>query len=205
MAQAPLSRRDQNKLEKRGRIIAAARAFFAQKGFEATTIQDIADAAGVSVGTVFLYAKAKEDLLILVFHDEMTGVIEQAYRVAVQQAGLVDQLCAFFEAEADYHERDLPLARALMRKLGYVDSAEQRESVTELMTANYTRLAMLIEAAKTRGEVGAAVPLLPAARSVFACYYLHLGGFLSGYIDRDRFNRTIREHFELLLKGLGAG
>ena len=205
MAQAPLSRRDQNKLEKRGRIIAAARAFFAQKGFEATTIQDIADAAGVSVGTVFLYAKAKEDLLILVFHDEMTGVVDQAYRAALKHTGLVDQLCAFFDVEVDYHERDLPLARALMRKLGYVDSVEQRDAVTELMTANYTRLAMLIEAGKTRGEVGAAAPLLPAARSIFACYYLHLGGFLSGYIDRDRFDRMVREHFELLLKGLGAG
>ncbi len=205
MAAAPLSRRDQNKLEKRGRIIAAARAFFAQKGFEATTTQEIADAAAVSVGTVFLYAKAKDDLLILVFHDEMTGVIESAYRAANLQKGLLDQLCAFFDVQAAYHERDLPLARALMRKLGYVDSAEQRDAVTELMGNNYRKLSMLVDRAKMNGEVASDTPLLLAARSIFACYYLQLGGLLSGYIDRERFDRFLREHFALLLKGLGAG
>lgn len=205
MAASPLSRRDQNKLEKRGRIIAAARAFFAQKGFEATTTQEIADAAGVSVGTVFLYAKAKEDLLILVFHEEMTAVIENAFRAASRQQGLLDQLCAYFETLLAYHERDLPLARALMRKLGYVDSIEQRDAVTELMSAIYAKLAILVDRAKASGEVSADTPLLLAARSIFACYYLHLGELLSGYIGRERFDRFLRGHFALLLKGLGAG
>ena len=204
MAASALSRRDQNKLEKRGRIIAAARAFFAQKGFDATTTQEIADAAGVSVGTVFLYAKAKDDLLILVFHEEMTAVIESAYRAANKHKGLLDQLIAFFNTQAAYHERDLPLARALMRKLGYVDSVEQRAAVTELMSSNYAKLAMLVDRGKMAGEVSADTPLLLAARSIFACYYLQLGGLLSGYIDRERFDRFLRDHFTLLLKGLGS-
>ncbi len=204
MAASALSRRDQNKLEKRGRIIAAARAFFAQKGFDAATTQEIADAAGVSVGTVFLYAKAKDDLLILVFREEMTAVIENAYRAANQHKGLLDQLIAFFDTQAAYHERDLPLARALMRKLGYVDSVEQRTAVTELMSSNYAKLAILVDRAKLAGEVRADTPLLLAARSIFACYYLQLGGLLSGYIDRERFDRFLRDHFTLLLKGLGS-
>ena len=50
MAGPVQSRRDQNKVEKRGRIIAAARALFTHKGFDATTTQEIADAAGVAAG-----------------------------------------------------------------------------------------------------------------------------------------------------------
>src|SRR5665213_4126404 len=79
LAVAAIGRREQNKLEKRGRIIAAARALFTHKGFDATTSQEIADAAGVGSGTVFTYARTKEDLLILVFHDEMMDVVERAY------------------------------------------------------------------------------------------------------------------------------
>ena len=94
LAAAALGRREQNKLEKRGRIIAAARALFTHKGFEATTTQEIAEAAGVAAGTVFTYARTKEDLLILVFHDEMMDVVERAYAAARGAAGLLDQSIA---------------------------------------------------------------------------------------------------------------
>jgi AcrR family transcriptional regulator len=203
LAAAVLGRREQNKLEKRGRIIAAARALFTHKGFEATTSQEIADAAGVASGTVFTYAKTKDDLLILVFHDEMMEVAERAYVAARATDGLLDQANAFFETMVAYHERDLPLAHALMRQLGYVGSTEQRALVSELMTSVLGRLALLVQAAKTDGKVDATSALIPSARSLFAIYYFHLGGLLSGYLDRAQFDRALRTDLGLLLRGLG--
>jgi len=202
MAGGALSRREQNKLEKRGRIIAAARALFTHKGFEATTTQEIAEAAGVAAGTVFTYAKSKDDLLILVFHDEMLAVVERAYGTAREHAGLIPAAIAFFEGLVAYHERDLPLAHALMRQLGYVASAEQRAMVSDLMTILLQRLAMLVQAAKVTGEVRPSAPLTSAARSMFAIYYLHLGALLNGYLDRRQFDAALRNDFELLLRGL---
>jgi AcrR family transcriptional regulator len=203
LAAAALGRREQNKLEKRGRIIAAARALFTHKGFEATTSQEIADAAGVGSGTVFTYAKTKDDLLILVFHDEMMGLVERAYAAARASEGLLDQAITFFETFVGYHERDLPLAHALMRQLGYVASAEQRSVVSELMTSLLGRLALLVQAAKNDGKVDATSALIPSARSMFAIYYFHLGGLLSGYLDRAQFDRALRTDLGLLLRGLG--
>jgi AcrR family transcriptional regulator len=203
LAAAALGRREQNKLEKRGRIIAAARALFTHKGFEATTSQEIADAAGVGAGTVFTYARTKDDLLILVFHDEMLEVVERAYAAARGSAGLLDQTIKFFETLVAYHERDLPLAHALMRQLGYVGSADQRSLVSELMTSLLGRLALLVQAAKNDGTVDAASPLTPAARALFAIYYFHLGGLLSGYLDRAQFDRALRTDLGLLFRGLG--
>jgi len=203
LAAAALGRREQNKLEKRGRIIAAARALFTHKGFEATTSLEIADAAGVGSGTVFSYARTKEDLLILVFHDEMMGLVERAYLAAQGSTGLLDQLIAFFETYVAYHERDRPLAHALMRQLGYVESADQRSLVSELMTKLLGRLAQLVQAAKDDGKVDATSALIPSARSLFAIYYFHLGGLLSGYLDRAQFDRALRTDLGLLLRGLG--
>ncbi len=203
MAAAALGQREQNKLEKRGRIIAAARALFTHKGFEATTSQEIADAAGVASGTVFTYAKTKDDLLILVFHDEMMEVAERAYVAARATNGLLDQAVAFFETMVAYHERDLPLAHALMRQLGYVGSTDQRSLVSELMTSVLGRLALLVQAAKTDGKVDATSALIPSARSLFAIYYFNLGGLLSGYLDRAQFDRALRTDLGLLLRGLG--
>jgi AcrR family transcriptional regulator len=202
LATATLGRRDQNKVEKRGRIITAARALFRHKGFDATTSQEIADAAGVASGTVFTYARTKEDLLIMVFHDEMMDIVERGYRAAQGVEGLLDQAIAFFEIMVAYHERDLPLAHSLMRQLGFVSSEDQRALVSELMTSLFRRLAQLIDAAKAKGGVSAACPLLPAARSLFAIYYFPLGSMLSGYIDRAQFDRALRTELELVLRGL---
>ena len=203
MTAAALGRREQNKLEKRGRIIAAARALFTHKGFEATTSQEIADAAGVGSGTIFTYAKTKDDLLILVFHDEMMELVERAYAAARASEGLLDQAITFFETFVAYHERDLPLAHALMRQLGYVGSSEQRSAVSELMTSLLGRLALIVQAAKDEGKVDATSALMPSARSLFAIYYFHLGGLLSGYLDRAQFDRALRTDLGLLLRGLG--
>lgn len=203
LAAAALGRREQNKLEKRGRIVAAARALFRHKGFDATTSQEIADAAGVGAGTVFTYARTKDDLLIMVFHDEMMDVVESGYAAARQADGLLDQVIIFFATMVTYHERDLALAHALMRQLGYVGGDDQRTLVRELMTKLLARLAQLVEAAKHTDQVGAASPLLAAARCLFAIYYFHLGGLLSGYLDRPQFDRNLRTDLGLLLRGLG--
>lgn len=47
---------------KRQAIIEAAREIFAKQGYEETTIADIAAAAGVAVGTVYLYFRNKRDI-----------------------------------------------------------------------------------------------------------------------------------------------
>jgi AcrR family transcriptional regulator len=197
-----LSRREQNKQEKRGRIIAAARALFRTKGFDATTTQEIAEAAGVASGTVFTYAKTKDDLLILVFHDEMMEVVEKGFRSSRRRTGLVEQAFAFFDTMVDYHLRDPALAHALMRQLGYVGSADQRALVSELMESLLGRLAELVEAGKSSGEVGARTSRSASARTLFAIYYFHLGNLLSGYLTRPQFDRGLRTDLGLLLTGL---
>jgi AcrR family transcriptional regulator len=202
LAAATLGRREQNKFDKRGRIIAAARDLFTRKGFEATTSQEIADAAGVAGGTVFTYARTKDDLLILVFHDEMFDVIRRADIAARGHDGLLEQAIAFFGALVAYHERDLRLATALMRQLGYVGASEQRALVRDLMKGLLGRLALLVDAAKVKGAVAGATPLFPSARSLFAIYYFHLGGLLSGYVDKPQFDRALRTDLGLLLRGL---
>lgn len=50
--------------ERQKQILDAAARVFAAKGFDATTIRDVARAAGVSDGSIYLYFKNKQDLLV---------------------------------------------------------------------------------------------------------------------------------------------
>lgn len=66
--------------EKRARqelILNAAQEVFLSKGFEQTTIEDIADKAELSKGTLYLYFKSKEDLYVAVFLDGLEHLYQQ--------------------------------------------------------------------------------------------------------------------------------
>lgn len=65
--------------DKRQAILAAARELFASQGYEETTIAEIARAAGMAVGTVYLYFQNKHDILIdvcLTLNAEVAKVIQ---------------------------------------------------------------------------------------------------------------------------------
>ena len=66
IASEPVGRRERNKQAKLDRIIAAAAELFAERGVEEVTTQQIADRADIGTGTLFLYAKTKGELLLLV-------------------------------------------------------------------------------------------------------------------------------------------
>ncbi|WP_422345990.1 TetR/AcrR family transcriptional regulator [Parasphingorhabdus sp.] len=204
MGQAATGRRQQNKLEKRARITAAARALFTHKGYEATTTQEIAEAAGVAAGTIFIYAKTKEALLTLVFHDEIMDLVVSAHAEAKDLPLVADRIIAFLDCLVRYHERDIELARVLIRQLGSAVSDDQKEIAAQPLTTVLARLTLLIEAAKADGQVDPVHPSFVAARVLFGIYYLHLGGFLNGHITRQQFDRNLRQDVGLFLTGLAA-
>jgi len=60
--------------DKRERILSAAERIFARHGFFAAKVSDVAKEAGVADGTIYLYFKSKDDLLISLFERRMQPV-----------------------------------------------------------------------------------------------------------------------------------
>ncbi len=54
------------------RLIDAATALFAERGFEATSVQDVVTAAGVTKGAMYHYFTSKDDLLYEIYHRLLT-------------------------------------------------------------------------------------------------------------------------------------
>jgi AcrR family transcriptional regulator len=64
-----------------GEILDAALELFVEKGFAATRLEDVAQRAGVSKGTVYLYFDSKEDLFKAVIRSGMVRAIEEAEKL----------------------------------------------------------------------------------------------------------------------------
>src|SRR5205085_12101013 len=89
---------------KRDAILRAAIDVFAERGFFNAQVADVARAAGVAAGTVYLYFKSKDDLLVSIFERSMREGLNSG-RAAV--AGLDDPA-----------ERLRRLARGHLARLG---------------------------------------------------------------------------------------
>lgn len=199
---APAGRRERNKQEKLDRILAAARDLFADKGFTETTTQEIAERADIGTGTLFLYAKSKEDLLIMVFKDEMIETSQTALRKVSTDAPLVDQLMQVFGAMVAYHNRDLPLARALIREITILANPDRREDVRALMRIIYGGIGDVIAGARSRERIRDGIDLVLAGEALFGIYYVGLIGWLNGQLTKQAFLKRLRTKLALAIDGL---
>ena len=78
--------------DKRPRILEAARKRFRYYGVRKTTMQEIARDAGVAVGTLYLYFKDKDDLLVACTDEYVTRHRRQAEAIVASDASAADKL-----------------------------------------------------------------------------------------------------------------
>lgn len=78
----PPGRRERAKEDKKRRIEQAARALFAERGVGGVTTQQIADRADVAIGTLYLYAATKAELLIMVQNRRFGAAIDDGLAAA---------------------------------------------------------------------------------------------------------------------------
>ena len=198
--EAVLGRREQNKLEKRRRLMAAARLLFQSDGLEATTAA-ITQAAGVGAGTFYLYFASKEDLIIEVFRDDIRGVWNDAFALVRPDNPVVEQIIGVFSGVTSVHERDAELARLWFRELPYASPSTQ-SAANDVVSWAQHRLESLLDAAKTRGELDREVDIAVLSRMCLDLWIAlmirrHSGGITApGAIDR--LGATLRMTFRYM-------
>ena len=99
--------------EKEDRILNAATELFAHYGFKKTSIDQIANKAGVGKGTVYLICESKEDLLYRVVHREIRAWVAGLSK-QVDPRVPADQLLITCSFEAHRYLEERPLVRDLL-------------------------------------------------------------------------------------------
>ncbi len=162
-------RREANKADKLARITTATRELFRVKGFDGTTMRDIATRAGVGFGTLFDYAANKRDLLFLILNPELEAMLEASSAAADRETLLIDQLMALFSGCYALYARDKSMARAALRELTFFsEGAEARKFLSHRQTF-LENVTARVAAAAASGDLPVPDPA-PIGRIIFALF-----------------------------------
>lgn len=117
--------RERNKRDKLSRIRAAALELFVSKGFDDTTTREIATRAGVGLGTVFVYAETKRDLLFLLVNDDLEDCIRRSVAAVQAENSLHARLMAVMRIHFEYFGRLPVLSRQALREMYFYQEGKQ--------------------------------------------------------------------------------
>lgn len=103
--------RERKKRERRRRIEDAAVALFEERGFDGTTIEDIAAAAQISPRTFFSYFATKEDVVLADYAARLDRILEELRSRPVEEPPWEAMRASFVTVASDYAARRDELVR----------------------------------------------------------------------------------------------
>jgi TetR/AcrR family fatty acid metabolism transcriptional regulator len=147
--------------DKRDRILSAAERIFARHGFFAAKVSDVAKEAGVADGTIYLYFKSKDDLLISLFERRMAQ-LNTALKDAIADKSPREQLRAFVRTYLQLVHDEPAAAEVLTIELR--QSAKFMKEYDNVELADFLRM---LAAIVTANGFDATIPAHMAARMIF--------------------------------------
>jgi TetR/AcrR family transcriptional regulator, fatty acid metabolism regulator protein len=152
--------------DKRRRILDAAVQVFSRNGFFNSKVAHVAREAGVADGTIYLYFKNKEDLLIQVFIDTMETALAKQEAALEGISDPVEKLQSFIHVHFDVVKETPNLAEVLTVELR--QSAKfMRGSDLRLFGQYLGVIARIIEEGQEAGVFSRLVSSRSGARAVF--------------------------------------
>ena len=152
--------------DKRERILIAAERIFARRGFFAAKVSDVAKEAGVADGTIYLYFKSKDDLLISLFERRMQQVNELLKDAVADIKSPSEQLRTFIKTYLQLVHDEPTAVEVLTIELR--QSSKFMKEYENPQFADFLRLlGGIIAAAQDKGELDRSIPAHVAARMIF--------------------------------------
>lgn len=148
-ARAPAAgRRERKKNDKLRRIKQAAWDLFTSKGFDDATTREIAAAADVGLGTVFVYAANKRDLLFLIANEGLDEVARKAEAAVQPSAPFLDNLTNVFRHHYEFFARQPAVSRLVLREMTFYDAGAQARPFQETRDSLINLLARIVRHAQ---------------------------------------------------------
>ncbi|MBN1579044.1 MAG: TetR/AcrR family transcriptional regulator [Chitinispirillaceae bacterium] len=141
-------RKQREKEQRRHDIILAAEGVFFSKGIHVATVDEVAEAAELSKGTLYLYFKNREELIAAVFHRGMDLLQQMMVGSSLQSSKAIDKIRALGRVYLDFAKKHPDHFALLLEKelhrLAMDDSTPEAQSCVESGLQLLTMLKLLI-------------------------------------------------------------
>jgi AcrR family transcriptional regulator len=202
-ASRPLGLRERNKRDKLKRIKDAARMLFIAKGFDDTTTREIALSAGVGLGTVFVYAENKRDLLFLIINDQLDQVMQSAQAAIDPTASLIDNLLKVAELHYRFFGEQPALSRLALREMIFYESGAQAGRFQNTRQHLIELFGGAVELAKVQNGIATKESPYFVGWTIFSIFQVELRRWLSSDdLDLDAGLKALERALALFINGL---
>lgn len=196
-----LSVREKKKKETRQAIMQAAIRLFSEKGFEKTSIEELAKAAGIGKGTIYGYFQTKSEILHAFCEDELECLHEELTTNADKEIPILQQMVGIYMSEFRQITENREFARLFMQQTAFPRDVDlDRHLVHE---DNYFKLLFpLLEKAQERGELRKDVELLYITGHFYGLYLLLVSAWFSGRVQTEEAEQALETLFRQAMEGL---
>lgn len=204
------SQRERAKSERRRRLRDAARAEFLKRGYDAATTRDIAARADVAIGTLFVYAPEKRDLLFMILNDHLDASFEAASRGLSPEQPLMRQLIRFFRPLYEYFEKNADIGYYGLREILLFQNEPKADFGPEA-ARSFNRIkrfraiwAELFEQLREEGRLNTSESGDTIVRALLWLHWGHIQAWLSETTPNAESGvAQLRRLFAMLIDGLG--
>jgi TetR/AcrR family fatty acid metabolism transcriptional regulator len=188
--------------DKRHRILEAATRVFARKGYFASRVSDVARKAGVADGTIYLYFRNKDDILVSLFDEVMSEHVQKGREDLRRLKGAPLRLRAI----AEHHLRLLGENQdlAVVFQVELRQSTKFMERFTASWFGDYLGLVtQVIEEGQREGSLRADLPRKLVAKAFFGALDEMVTSWILGRRDYD-LGKLAGPVVDLFLNGLST-
>ena len=147
-------------------IVEAAVRVFARKGYFNSRVSDIAREAGIAAGTIYLYFKTKEDILITLFRDKMAGFVASLRQAIADEPDAVAKVRRLVQLHFRMLEEDPDLAEVVQVELRQGQKFFRGASSQEV-GAYFALIGSVLEEGVSQGYFRFDLPIKVATKMLF--------------------------------------
>ncbi len=189
--------------DKRERILRAAITVFSRKGFFNSKVSEVARASGVADGTIYLYFKNKEDLLISLFEEKMGEVVSGVRERIATGGSALEKLKIYVDNHMSLLEREADLVEVLQ-----VELRQSSKFLKDYIPAKFLEyldvLSGILEEGKRDGQFRSDLNVSVARRVVFGAMDELSRTYILSKNAKYHPSITSPEVFRMLAEGLRA-
>jgi AcrR family transcriptional regulator len=182
-------------------ILEAARRTFASRGFRAATMDEIAQAAGVAKGTLYLYFSSKQAIYLKALEHGLLQMLERTKERVHAAEGIRAKIGAFVETRVRYAEENRDFYRIYAESSDAAVPGSINKDFQKLYKRQVETFEQVLREAVNRGEIRP----LPVRTTAFTIYDMTRSLIIRRLLSRARadIEEDIRFLREFIWTGIG--